>query len=383
MLDRLQLAAALQRVTHKLFPDLSNAQELAWKTYQFIAHDETFVQRAEAAQSSFLVPSWRENLLDTYDVPSGAVPYTVVAVDGSQIYPDRHVGGAGCFLINVGTVILRYGATSSIKLLSQPRVCLPDDVTALDEKLVFSSELVDLLREDDELGATVATVMKLTDEHPVALIDGTIIFWNLEGKSPDVRRIFLQRYLTHLHTMYEARIPCAGYVSLPKSRELINLIKLGLCRFTTANCIPCHATYDTFPCRQVDALIDTHIAREFLKPGQRTTLFASSSTIVSEYPAHLRPLFCYLNVGPEIVRLELPAWVAKDEKMLNRVCQVALDQSAKGQGYPVCLAEAHEQAVVKGADREFFYQLLTKIGFKTNRKLTHSQKSIKKRGIGI
>ena len=383
MLDRLQLAAALQRVTHKLFPDLTNTQELAWKTYQFIANDVTFVQRAAEAQSSFLVPSWRGSLLDVHTVPAGAVPYTVVGVDGSQIYPDRHVGGAGCFLINTGTVVIRYGEKSSIELTSKPRVCLPDDITAIDEKLAFSSELVDLLREDDELAATVATAMKLHDEKPVALIDGTIIFWNLEGKSPDVRRIFLQRYLAHLHKMYEAKIPCAGYVSLPKSRELINLVKLGLCRFTTANCIPCHATYDTFPCRQVDALVDTHIAREFLKPGQRTTLFASSSTIVSEYPAHLRPLFCYLNVGREIIRLELPAWVAEDDAMLNRVCQVALDQSEKGQGYPVCLAEAHEQAVVKGVDREFFYQLLTKAGLTANRKITHSQKSIKKRGIGI
>ena len=150
-----------------------------------------------------------------------------------------------------------------------------------------------------------------------------------------------------------------------------------------ANCIPCHATYDTFPCRQVDALVDTHIVSRFVPPGHRTTLFASSSTIVAEYPAHLQPLFCYINVGKEIVRLELPAWVAENLEMLDRVCCVALDQSLKGGGYPVCLAEAHEQAVVKGGDREFFYQLLARIGLQTNKRLTMSQKSIKKRGVGF
>ena len=95
MLDRLQLAAALDRVSSHLFPDLTDIVQLAWDTYQFIAKDATFAQRAHEAQSSFLVPSWRNNLLDTHQVPTGVVPYTVVAVDGSQIYPDRHGRGAG------------------------------------------------------------------------------------------------------------------------------------------------------------------------------------------------------------------------------------------------------------------------------------------------
>lgn len=383
MLDRLQLAAALRQVSDKLFPDLTDTTELAWKIYQQIARDETFVQRAAEAQSSFLVPSWRGNLLDTREYGGAQPSYTVIAVDGSQIYPDRHVGGAGCFLINVGGVTLRYDAQSTVNFFSTPRICLPEEVLKIDEKLPFSAELVDLMREDDELRVAFERARAVHDQQPIVLVDGTIIFWNLEGKTPEVRRIFLQRYLQHLQRLYEARIPTAGYISLPKSRELVNLVKLGLCRFTTANCIPCHATYDTFPCKQVDALIDTSLVRNFLQPGQRTTLFASSSTIVSEYPAHLRPLFCYLHVGAEIVRLEVPVWVADDDTALDRICAVALDQSEKGGGYPVCLAEAHEQAVVKGADREFFFSLIARIGMGKNKRMVASQKSIKKRGMGV
>ena len=256
MLDRVQVAAALSRVSSHLFPDLTDVVELAWKTYQFIDGDQTFAQRAADAQSSFLVPSWRGNLLDTVAITDAAKPYTVVAVDGSQIYPDRHVGGAGCFLINIGGTTISYGVQSSISLFSTPRVCLPHDIAQLDEKLPFSAELVDLLREDDELAQMVARVSECDASQTVALVDGTIVFWNLEGKSPEVRRIFLQRYMVHLQKLYEQGVACAGFVSLPKSREIINLIKLGLCRFTMANCIPCHATYDTFPCRQVDALVD-------------------------------------------------------------------------------------------------------------------------------
>jgi len=50
--------------------------------------------------------------------------------------------------------------------------------------------------------------------------------------------------------------------------------------------------------------------------------------------------------------------VAKDESLLNLTHSLVLDQCRRGQGYPVALAEAHEQAVVTGVDRETFWQLV-------------------------
>jgi hypothetical protein len=47
------------------------------------------------------------------------------------------------------------------------------------------------------------------------------------------------------------------------------------------------------------------------------------------------------------------------------------------------LTEAHEQAVVKGADREFFYHFLQKMGMERNHAQIISRKSLKKRSIGI
>ena len=163
----------------------------------------------------------------------------------------------------------------------------------------------------------------------------------------------------------------------------MNLIKLGLCRFTVADCIGCHKAYTDFPCKQVDNLLDTTVTKFFLPRGHRTTMFFSTSHITKSYPMHLVPHFCYLDVGDEIVRIEMPAWMARDEKVVAQICSVVLDQSQKGRGYPVCLAEAHEQAVVKGADREFFYHMVARIGIGEKRRLSFSQKSLKKRGIGI
>ncbi|MBM2825197.1 MAG: hypothetical protein HW402_861, partial [Dehalococcoidales bacterium] len=60
----------------------------------------------------------------------------------------------------------------------------------------------------------------------------------------------------------------------------------------------------------------------------------------------------------EIARVEIPQWVAKNESLLGLAHTLVLDQCRRGKGYPVALSEAHEQAVVREADRQNFWQLV-------------------------
>lgn len=98
------------------------------KKWEEISSDTSFYERAQASRSSFLIPRWAGSLLDSFELKPLRKNYTVIAVDGSQIYPDRHVCGAGCFLINVGGVILRYEKKSSFSFFSEPHVLLPSDI---------------------------------------------------------------------------------------------------------------------------------------------------------------------------------------------------------------------------------------------------------------
>ncbi len=66
---------------------------------------------------------------------------------------------------------------------------------------------------------------------------------------------------------------------------------------------------------------------------------------------------------------------------MNKICSIVLDQALKGKGYPVCLFEAHEQAVIKSADREFFYEMLRSLYQKNNKNYAVSCKSLKKRVV--
>jgi|GEM_PF-307092 hypothetical protein len=424
MLNREKLATDLHLIISKLFPDITESCDIAQKKWKEIVNDPAFAQKVEAAQSSFLLPRWRGNLSDTFEVPRADEDYIVVAVDGSQVYPDRHIAGAGCFLVNVGGVVLSYSDKSSANFFCFPKVFVPEDIVCDFNTTSFSRDLVDLKREELELKTSLEQSLLYKEKNVTCLFDGTIIFWNLEAKPPEVKKHFLKRYLYYLDQFYQNKIVCGGYISMPKSKELVNLIKIGLCRFTAADCIGCHREYDTFPCQQVDSLIDTHIARTVLRPVRRnpstgsgrtgdffervrehnnkngenfispvrpelvegflrTTIFYSTSKIINEYPDHLKPAFFYLDIGKEIIRIEVPRWVAEDEKYVNQIASVAIDQSEKGLGYPVCLAEAHEQAVVKGPDREFFYHVIQKVGMDKNKNLFMSQKSVKKRGLGV
>ena len=191
-----------------------------------------------------------------------------------------------------------------------------------------------------------------------------------------LRERFLPSYLVQLQQLYHHKTLVAGYISAPRSRELVNLIRFEL------NQEDGHAS-ELSDSDRVRHLVDVTVAHFFLKPYTRSIIFKNHAAICDYYPEHLQPYFFYLHVGDEIGRVEIPAWIALDDAYVDLIAQVILDQCAKGYGYPVALAEAHEQAVVKGPDREFFYQLISKIGIEQKKCLVPSQKSVKKRRIGF
>jgi hypothetical protein len=390
MLDRYKLSCALEKIS--LFSSQDRVQlDLAFGIWGKISQDKFFKDSIERSQSSFLLPDWAGNLSDIIAINPKIKEYSVLAVDGSQIYPDRHIGGVSCYLINIGGCLLEYGAKGRVSFFSEPFVFTHEQETLVRENYdFFSPERVDLCREEFELTHAYKKSCEYLNNNNnfstknfVCLMDGSLIFWYLEGKSGALKEYYLKKYIEVLQDFYEREIIIAGYISMPKSKELINLIKIGLCRFPCANCISCHSEFNTFPCRQVDLVLDTQLCSCFLKEFERTTVFYSNSHIVSEYPGYLKPCFFYLNVGSEIIRVEIPMWVTHKENYITQLCYIIIDQVQKGYGYPVVLSESHEQAVVNSADREFFYHLLQKNSIEAKRHILMSPKGIKKKGLGV
>ena len=86
--------------------------------------------------------------------------------------------------------------------------------------------------------------------------------------------------------------------------------------------------------------------------------FINPSVIVDKYYREHQVYFFYLRLEDEIARVEIPEWIAMRQDLLNLTHNIVLDQCKRGQGYPVALSEAHEKAVVTGADREQFWELV-------------------------
>jgi len=59
--------------------------------------------------------------------------------------------------------------------------------------------------------------------------------------------------------------------------------------------------------------------------------------------------------------VEVPSWVAESKELLDLAHALVFDQVRRGGGYPVALAEAHEQAVVSAQDREAFWSLVGEV----------------------
>lgn len=278
---------------------------------------------------------------------------TVVATDGSQIFPDRHADPA-CFLLNVGRVALHYGTLDPPLLAAEPDFRfhsddLEDLVPDAPEVPDATAEVVSALRDEQELAwlHTTARDERRSGRPVVALADGTLIRWMLRGmKNRTLEQRLLARYVEILDRFRADGIPLASYISKPGASEVINTLRLHRGE----------GDWDRGP-ESLHGLQDRHLFAEVLAEGERSAVFASRSEVLSEYGPHAIVAF-YLRTGREVGRVEMPQWAAEVPGWLDLVHAVLLDQVEKGSGYPIILQEAHERAVVRAEEREMFFRLL-------------------------
>jgi len=290
-------------------------------------------------------------------------PITVVATDGSQIYPDRHVEPP-FFLLNVSQVAFQYATQEDARLDSTPQLHGREDVDARFEARVetISSELVSALRDELELEGLLAAAKtaRVPGRPLVALADGTLIRWMVRGMDHEaLEDELIARYTEHLDSFRTEGLPLASYVSMPASTEVVNLL-----RFVGGDldAQPPPVSAGVPPTPSLDGLLDRHVLDTVLEPGQRSAVFGSASHVQGEYPTGTEIAFFYLKVpgpGPgELGRVEVPQWVADDASLLDRVHATVLRECEKGEGYPLALSEAHERAVVRASERDAFFRLM-------------------------
>ncbi|HEX9439090.1 MAG TPA: DNA double-strand break repair nuclease NurA [Roseiflexaceae bacterium] len=375
-LDLSALSRQVRAMSGSLATEASDKQQRQTLALgRYLEESGAYESWAHAADMSRETSAWLlarpvEPLNAIHDLPPRPPDYALVATDGSQIDVERH-GMAACYVINIGRVFLRYGAHPSARLSSRPALYYRDEDLYLSDgvrRIAVEGNYLSA-RRDVEEGVALAELADefLIDDLPcAALQDGTLVRWTLAGAEKFVQERFLRPYLAYLDAMRERGIPVASYISRPRAPEVAGTIRLMLCPDVKldegrgAKCGECSdAAAGRMPsCYVCQGLTDAEILADLLAEGQRGPLFASMSRInVESYGPHLIHFF-YMRVGREVARVEVPRWVAEDAGAVDLIHTLIYDQCMKGQGYPVALARAHEQAIVRAADRRAFLSIV-------------------------
>lgn len=355
---------------------------------------QSAVQKAQPRQ---LVAEMREAPDRTYAPAERPTPMTVVATDGSQIYPDRHIEPT-CYLINIGRIAFQYGTTEAPVMTTEPRFRYRqsgldhDGETAdapgariedhFDDELgTMTAEVVSAIRDEWELKDLLATARQARVEgRPLlALADGTLIRWMIRGmRNRDLEQQLIRRYTTMLKEFMADRLPLASYISMPGNTEVIHLLQFYLDYVADD-----YMADDIAPDVPLDGLVDRHLFETTLAPGERSAVFSSTSHIQREYPEGNEICYFYVHLprgaDTEIGRVEVPKWVADEPELLRLVHGTILSECDKGSGYPMILSEAHEQAVIRGPERELFYRMLERSLREADQPMHTSRKHAAKR----
>jgi hypothetical protein len=425
MLDLTRLAQAMQGISQHLTTEVTASKQKLDRAQQMLTIAQT--QQAELVQKQ---QDWRERLLFTAAVPVEPLNtrvtldvapknHTVIATDGSQISPSHHEI-AYCYLINIGRVMLHYGQNLHPLLDSLPEVFYqPEDLYVSRQwgirteewmgyrrtasEAVALTELACEWQGEGEMGSegvrergeTKRQRNKGTSEDSelripnsefriqepcLAMVDGSLIYWFLEPLPAEARDRILVPILEAWEKLRLAQIPLMGYLSSARSIEALNFLRLPACSHPKPDCLSYCAQLERAPCQFFEPLRDTMLWASQLQPGERGPLWRSSAQILDLYGGH-RVYFCYVHVGTEIARIEVPAWVAENSTLFNQALSLMLAQVQKGYGYPVALAEAHNQAVVRGSDRARFFAFLEQYMIRSGlRNVGISSKEARKRG---
>jgi hypothetical protein len=296
------------------------------------------------------------------DAPALPPSATLVAADGSQVYPDPHAA-AFYYLINIGIYVYHHGEPRLPEQLTAPELAYSDSKLKDEDGRPVSNQTVNMRRSVEEMRWLASQAWQRRDEaRPLITIhDGTLLKFFGGTEIAYVDQIE-KDYMDALRQINDANALLCGYVDVPRSTSLISLLHLMSLDDGEVNEINLRNN------GELEGLNDEHLLARVLEPGQRSAMMTQNSPQNVEYirqGADYEIAFFYLNVAssgrPIIARVDLPLWVARQPAAVDALHALLLHQcSIQGRRhYPYALTRADELAVVSAVEREQLNQLIT------------------------
>jgi hypothetical protein len=383
--DRLRENAVAR--AEKLRADLPKVE----KKFRLAAQREDLLERARSeAEHGYngAMPTSGEALAFLKPAPASPPPLSLVAVDGSQVYPDRHAESL-FYAINIGFFILRSDSGQAMAD-SEPVIAFDEDALYPGGTLI-SNTIINTRRTVDEMAALerLARAERTTAERTVfALADGSLALRIDEKTFPPAEHDALQkRFFAAIDRLAAEAIPVAGYIARPGGYPVLSLIDLALNPAPDSGASRARHGRSPFP-----GLDDRLLFERTLPAGCRSALFEFAAYWNDQYrnrEPNQSVHFFYLNVGkryPVVVRVEIPEWTAKDPALVDLVHAALLEQCSVtlNDPYPYALIRADEEAFVSGQEKKYLEEqmavALIRGGLRVNRseKLSHKGRARKR-----
>lgn len=341
--DLLQQAKALLQTHATAFTDLEARVAQAEKVQEGVRFSWLGAAPANEALNVFHAP------------PPSPQKMTIIAADGSQIHPDRH-GIALYYLVNVGAIIYRHGSGERPDTHTEAQLYYRDEDLFSDQGLLVSAGIVNVKRDLAELAmpAKLAPAYQDADSPLITLIDGQLTLRIIDLPANE-QETYQTRYIALLNQLQEAGALTAAYIDRPRGSSVLSLLHLASLEIAKI-------TEDTLRSNPFRLLTDAMLFDD-LPPGHRSAVFnqRAKANIAYSRAGHAIHFF-YLNTGsteaPNVVRVEIPGWIAKDAAKLNLLHAALLKQARITGGYPYVLARAHELAIIPTTEREALETML-------------------------
>ncbi len=308
--------------------------------------------------------------------------WALIAVDGSQIFPNRHksylyaYARAQCQAIVYNAHSEQHHALmralnaaecSAERVFTEAELLDPSTGELQTQRVALERSLLEL-----EALTRACALAHAHGLRSIALLDGMLLpFALVNARLEGENAAAFARLLSALEQLRQSGAVVCGYVDRPNSRALVQTIALGGLDPDEPN----FGERVAQRLNRVQGMLDRYFLESVLPPAHYTLPFIPAWRInrALERQGHAVSV-CYANFGhPEtvgmpstiIARLELPAWCA-DESSLHTVCAVLDRQVQLAGGYPMLLAMAHKaaaitRAVERSVDQEL-HARLTELG---------------------
>ncbi len=310
-------------------------------------------------------------------LPNRVEVATLLAADGSQIYPDLH-GAALYWLTNIGVFIYHHGPDQLPELVSEPQLYYQEEeVRELDGRVIANAAInarravyeMQLLARETERCREMA-------EPLVAIYDGPLLLIPM-GREISNANELTAGYHEAMSFIQDAGASLLGYVDRPTSRFVVYTIYL-------MSLEPDEIWRGSlYTCGSLEGLSDADLYRVLLGPGERSGLMIQQSPQNKEYKEKYdndqEIVFFYLNVAstyqdPYLARIEIPMWVARHKARVDAVHALIYDQCQITDRYPYVLVRADETAVVHPHEKRALDEMIAVELLRNRQPIETSQK---------